>query len=154
MHYESLPEFIAQLPKEGRLLGLDVGSTTIGLALTDVARTIASPLLTIERKKISADIAQLNAAITKHYICGLIIGNPINMDGSLGPRVQSTRTFIRNITKHITLPMVLWDERMSTLVVERMMVEADLTRQRRAQLVDKLAATYLLQGAIDRMKNL
>jgi len=154
MLIEHTNDFAAILPRDGRLLGLDVGSVTIGMALTDAMRGIASPLSTIERKKLSADIVQLQTIIKKHSIIGLVIGNPINMDGSAGQRTQSTRTFISNIAKHISLPMLLWDERMSTMAVERMMIEADLTRQRRAELVDKLAATYILQGAIDRIKQL
>lgn len=154
MLYNTLPEFVAGIQPNSRLLGLDVGSTTIGLALTDASLRIASPLSTIERKKLTTDIEALKKIISDHAIGGLIIGDPINMDGSSGPRTQSTRTFISNIAKHIALPMLLWDERMSTMAVERMMVEADLTRQRRAKLVDKLAACYILQGAIDRIRTL
>lgn len=154
MLHPTLEEFIANTGQNGRLLGLDVGSTTIGLALSDAGRIVASPLFTIERKKLSADIESLQKTIAEHNIAGLIIGDPINMDGSSGPRTQSTRTFVSNISKQIKLPMLLWDERMSTMAVERMMVEADLTRQRRAQLVDKLAASYILQGALDRIRTL
>lgn len=154
MLLKTLEEFKATLPAQGRLLGLDVGDTTIGLALTDALRSIASPLHTIERKKLTSDIESLKQTIIKHHIKGFIIGNPINMDGSPGRRTQSTRTFVSNIAKQIELPMLLWDERLSTMAVERMMIEADMTRQRRAELVDKLAASYMLQGAIDRMNAL
>ncbi len=154
MLYETLEEYKAILPTDGRLLGLDVGENTIGLALTDARRGIASSLHTIERKKFAYDVSELKNFIAKHHIKGLVIGNPINMDGSQGPRTQSTRTFISNIAKHIELPMLLWDERMSSMAVERMMIEADMTRQRRAKLIDKLAASYILQGAIDRMNAL
>lgn len=150
MFIENQEDFTAALPKEGRLLGLDVGETTIGLALSDVLRGIATPFATIERKKFSKDIEQLKKFINEHKVCGLIIGHPINMDGSNGARTQSVRTFVSNISKQIVLPMTLWDERMSTMVVERMMLEADMSRKRRAELVDKLAASYILQGYLDR----
>jgi putative Holliday junction resolvase len=152
MLHPTSSDFTTALPKEGRLLGLDLGDTTIGLALTDAGRMIASPLETIERTKFAKDLAALGAIIAKHKVTGLVIGLPVNMDGSAGPRVQSTRTFISNISKTITLPMLLWDERMSTMAVERMMLEADMTRQRRAVLVDKLAASYMLQGYLDSVK--
>lgn len=149
MLIENQEKFAGILPKEGRLLGLDVGETTIGLALSDVLRGIATPFMTIERKKFSKDIEKLKTAITEQKVCGLVIGYPINMDGSLGARTQSVRTFVSNISKHIDLPMLLWDERMSTMAVEKMMIEADMSRKRRAELVDKLAASYILQGFLD-----
>ena len=142
-------EFTATLKTDERLLGLDVGETTIGIAMSDGGRMIATPLLTIDRKKFSKDIAELKAIIEKHKIGGLIIGHPLNMDGSEGRRTQSIRTFASNIAKHFDLPMLLWDERMSTMAVERMMLAADLSRKRRAELVDKLAASYILQGYLD-----
>jgi putative Holliday junction resolvase len=145
-------EFTALLAAHARLLGLDVGETTIGLALSDGSRAIASPLLTIERKKFSKDLAQLKEIIAKHQVAGLVIGYPVNMDGSHGPRTQSTRTFVSNVSKDIKLPMMLWDERLSTMAVERVMLEADLSRQRRAELVDKLAASYMLQGFLDSVR--
>ncbi len=149
MLLETPADFNRALPREARLLGLDFGSTTIGIALSDATRTVASPLETIERGKFGKDIEKLKSIIEKHKVAGLVIGNPVNMDGSSGPRVQSTRTFVSNISKHIDLPMLLWDERLSTAVVERMMIEADLSRARRAVLVDKLAASYMLQGYLD-----
>ena len=145
----SASEFAALLPPEARLLGLDVGEKTIGLALSDARRTIASPLSTIERSKFSKDIEALKKIIADHAVGGLVIGYPVNMDGSLGPRTQSIRTFAAHLQKPIDLPMLLWDERMSTMVVERVMLDADLSRQRRQQLVDKLAASYMLQGFLD-----
>ncbi len=150
MLIENQEEFTNILPKEARLLGLDVGETTIGLALSDVRRSIATPLSTIERSKFSKDIEQLKTIISTQKICGLVIGYPINMDGSSGRRTQSTRTFVSNISKHFDLPILLWDERLSTMVVERMMIEADMSRKRRAELVDKLAASYMLQGYLDK----
>jgi len=152
MLFSSPAEFAQTLPAQSRLLGLDVGKKTIGLALSDVLRGIASPLLTIERTKFSKDIKQLKNIIEKHAVGGLVVGYPVNMDGSFGPRAQSTRSFATNCSKHIDLPMLLWDERLSTLAVERAMLEADLSRQRREQLVDKLAASYMLQGFLDYLK--
>jgi putative Holliday junction resolvase len=152
MLIETAGEFARQLPKESRLLGLDVGDTTIGLALSDVLRSIASPLLTIERSKFSKDAKQLQDIIAKHKVAGLVIGYPVNMDGSHGPRTQSTRTFVSNLSKQVELPMLMWDERLTTMAVERAMLEADLSRQKRAQLVDKLAASYMLQGFLDSIR--
>ncbi len=152
MLYDSAAEFVRQIPAIARLMALDVGDTTIGLAMSDAMRSIASPLLTIERSKFTKDVAQLKDIVAKHKIGGLLIGYPINMDGSHGPRTQSTRTFVSNVNKHIELPMLLWDERLTTMAVERAMLEADLSRQKRAQLVDKLAASYMLQGFLDSIK--
>lgn len=152
MLLKTTSEFAQTLPKEARILGLDVGDTTIGLALSDVMRSIATPLETIERSKFSKDLEKLKSIIDKHKVAGLVIGYPVNMDGSEGPRTQSTRTFVSNISKSISLPMVMWDERMSTMAVERTMLEADMSRQRRAQLVDKLAASYMLQGLLDSIR--
>ncbi len=143
-------EFTASLPAHTRLLGLDVGDKTIGLALSDALRTIASPYDTIRRSKFTKDAATLSTITTEQKIGGLVIGYPVNMDGSEGPRCQSTRTFVSNLGKIISLPMLLWDERMSTMAVQRMMTdEADMSRARRAELVDKLAASYMLQGFLD-----
>lgn len=153
MLIDSSAEFLRLIPPHGRLLGLDVGSTTIGLALSDVMRGIATPLETIDRKKFTSDMERLRQIIGKQAVAGLVVGYPINMDGSLGPRTQSTRTFVSSMSKHIALPMLLWDERMSTMAVERAMLEADLSRARRAQLVDKLAASYMLQGFLDNVRH-
>jgi putative Holliday junction resolvase len=145
-------EFAAALPAGKRLLCLDVGETTIGLALSDTRRKVATPFDTISRGKFTQDITQLQHIISEQGVGGLVIGYPVNMDGSMGPRTQSTRTFAANIGKQIDLPMLLWDERMSTLAVSRMMEdEADLSRARRAELVDKLAASYMLQGLLDSL---
>jgi len=133
------------------LLGLDVGEKTIGLALSDARHVVASPLHTIARGKFTHDAKSLAALCTQHGVGALVIGYPINMDGSLGPRTQSTRTFASELEKHIALPILLWDERMSTLAVTRTMLEADLSRQRRGELVDKLAAAYMLQGCLDAL---
>ncbi len=139
------------LPRHARLLGLDLGTKTIGLALSDVGRQIASPLETIRRVKFQADAAALLRIAEKHAIAGLVIGLPLNMDGTEGPRVQSTRAFLRNLAPRTTLPITFWDERMSTLAVTRTLLDADASRARRAEVVDKMAAAYILQGALDRL---
>ncbi|MBU0724169.1 MAG: Holliday junction resolvase RuvX [Alphaproteobacteria bacterium] len=139
---------IAGLKPRARLLGLDVGSTTIGLAISDFSRTIASPLETITRGKLSKDLEALRGIIAGREVGALVIGLPINMDGSEGPRCQSTRQFARNI-EPLGLPHAFWDERLSTAAVTRLMIDADMTRKRRGELVDKMAAAYILQGALD-----
>lgn len=142
------------LPKGVRVMGLDLGTKTIGLALSDVERRICSPLETIRRTKFQADAASLLKHIEQHKIGALIIGLPLNMDGSEGPRVQSTRAFVRNLEKLTALPILYWDERLSTAAVTRTLLEADTSRARRAELVDKMAAAYILQGALDRLQRL
>lgn len=140
------------LAPEARLLGLDVGTKTIGLALSDVTRSIATPYETIRRTKFTSDAEILVDIVDKMEVGGLIIGLPINLDGSEGPRAQSTRAFARNLAKHIDLPMTFWDERLSTAAVERHLIEAGASRKRRAEVVDRMAAAYILQGALDRLK--
>lgn len=147
-----LPSLKAKLQPGQRLLGLDLGEKTIGLALSDISWTIASPLETIRRTKFSKDLEVLKTIATKHGVCGLVLGIPLNMDGSSGPRVQATRAFAANVEKLWGMPLAMWDERLSTAAVTRMMIEGDLSRARRAELVDKLAAAYILQGALDFMK--
>ncbi len=148
--HTTLAAFGATLPERGRLVGLDVGETTIGVAVSDERRQVASPQLTITRRKWSADVEALKAMIDGQLIVGIVIGYPINMDGSEGPRAQATRGFARNLRDVFDLPILLWDERLTTAAVTRMMEkEADLSRARRDELVDKLAASYLLQGALD-----
>ena len=136
-----------------RLLGLDVGSKTIGLALSDFTLTIASPLETIRRSKFTLDLEHLKKLITTREVGGLVIGLPVNMDGSEGPRCQSIRQFAANCAAGIDLPMAFWDERLSTAAVTRTLLEADTSRARRGELVDKMAAAYILQGALDRLRN-
>lgn len=138
-----------RLPAGRRYLGLDLGTKTIGLALSDAGHRIATPLRTLVRRKFTQDAAELAAVITAENVGALVLGLPVNMDGSEGPRCQATRAFARNIAGVARLPIALWDERMSTVAVERMMVEADLSRARRAELVDKLAAGYILQSYLD-----
>lgn len=136
------------LPQGGRLLGLDVGTKTIGTALCDAGWSFASPALLIKRTKFTADKAALGALIAEQQVKGLVIGLPLNLDGSDSPRTQSTRAFARNV-EDMGLPVLLWDERWSTAAVERQMIAEDLSRAKRAERVDKLAASYILQGAID-----
>ncbi len=147
----SIEEFAAALPAETAVMGLDLGTKTIGLAISDVGRRIASPLTTIRRTRFTADAAALLAEATTYRVAGLVIGLPLNMDGSEGPRAQATRAFARNLAGRTDLPIAFWDERLSTAAVTRTMIDGDLSRKRRGQLVDKAAAAYILQGALDRM---
>jgi putative Holliday junction resolvase len=140
------------LAPETRLLGLDVGTKTIGLALSDVTRSIATPYDTIKRTKFTSDAKALADIAGKMEVGALIIGLPLNLDGSEGPRAQSTRAFARNLAKHLALPITFWDERLSTAAVERHLIEADASRKRRAEVVDRMAAAYILQGALDRLR--
>lgn len=144
----SLPSL---LPKDAPVFGLDLGDKTIGIAISDVRRTIATPLETIERTKFRADAEKLLALAASNKIGALVMGLPLNMDGSEGPRAQSTRAFVRNLAPLTELPIVFWDERLTTAAVERTLIEADASRKRRAEVVDKMAAAYLLQGALDRL---
>jgi putative Holliday junction resolvase len=149
-----LTELALRLPKTGRLLGLDLGTKTIGLALSDLGRRIATPMETIRRKKFSLDVAELLAIAGKHEVVALVIGLPLDMDGSAGPRVQATRSFVRSLRPLTDLPITLWDERLSTVAVTRTLLEADASRARRAEVVDKMAAGFILQGALDRLQGL
>jgi putative Holliday junction resolvase len=146
----SVPEFRDSLPQGGRLAGLDVGTKTIGVALCDAGWTIASAAETIARGKFTADLGALKALFAAQSVRGVVIGLPLNLDGSDSPRTQSIRAFARNLSP-LGLPLLLWDERWSTQAVLRTLIEADASRARRAVLVDKLAASYILQGAIDAM---
>lgn len=137
-----------------RLLGLDLGEKTIGLALSDALRAVAMPLATLKRGKFKDDADALNALIAKEGVGGLVIGLPLNMDGSAGPAAQSARAFARNFAVRSDLPVVLWDERLSTAAVTRTLLAVDVSRARRARVVDKLAAAYILQGALDRLSRL
>jgi putative Holliday junction resolvase len=146
-----LLELSQRLNAGDRLLGLDVGTKTIGLALSDVMRQIATPLETIRRAKFAADAARLLQLAKEHGAGGLVLGLPVNLDGSEGPRAQSTRAFARNLAALTELPMAFWDERLSTAAAERVLLEADASRKRRAEVIDKMAAAYILQGALDRL---
>lgn len=145
-------EQFAALPRGARLMGVDLGTKTIGLALSDVERLIATPLETIRRTKFSADALRLKALAQEHGVAGLVIGLPLNMDGSEGPRAQATRAFVRNLRPIAALPTMLWDERLTTAAVTRMLIDADASRARRAAVVDRMAAAYILQGALDRLR--
>ena len=151
MSISTLQDLKAQLPTGLRLLGLDVGTKTIGLALSDPSLTVASPLQTIRRTKFTQDAQALEAIISEHGVGGLLVGLPLNMDGSEGRACQSVRQFAANLLERIDLPLAFQDERLSTAAVERMLVkEADMTRTHRAKVVDKAAAAYILQGALDQ----
>ncbi|MBI1181895.1 MAG: Holliday junction resolvase RuvX [Alphaproteobacteria bacterium] len=147
-----LQELKAALPRNGRLLGLDLGTKTIGLAISDGALLVASPLETIRRTKFTADAQALLAVIDRHGVTGLVLGLPVNMDGTEGPRCQSTRQFARNLMGLREVPFAFWDERLSTAAVQRAMIDADLSRARRAKVVDQMAAAYILQGALDFLR--
>ena len=142
------------LPPKGRLLGLDLGTKTIGLALSDVERRLASPLDTIRRTKFSADAEALMKRVGEFEICGLIIGLPLELDGKAGPRAQATRAFMRNLASLAPPPHAYWDERFSTALVTRELIARDVSRAKRAQVIDRLAAAYILQGALDRLGRL
>jgi putative pre-16S rRNA nuclease len=144
----------AALARNSRLLGLDVGRKTIGLAISDSSLRVASPLSTIRRAKFAADAQEINRIIAERGIGGLVIGLPIAMDGSEGPRCQSVRQFGTNLLGVIDLPVAFWDERFSTIGAERPLREAEMSHRRRADVIDKLAAAYILQGALDRLANL
>lgn len=141
----------ALLGRNQRLMGLDLGTRTIGLALSDVERRIATPFDTIRRTKFTRDVAVLRDAVGKHAVVALVIGLPLNMDGSEGPRAQSTRAFVRQAHPLLGLPFVFWDERLSTAAVTRALIDQDASRLRRAEVVDRMAAAYILQGALDRL---
>ncbi len=144
------PDFRAALPEGGRLLGLDVGTKTIGTALCDAGWSFASPALLIRRTKFQKDKAALAGLAREQAAAGLVIGLPLNLDGTDSPRTQSTRAFARNL-EDMGLPILLWDERWSTIAVERVLVEQDFSRARRAEMIDKMAAAHILQGAIDAL---
>ncbi len=149
-----IAELRSHLAPRQRLLGLDVGSKTIGLALSNGALSVATPLSTIRRTKLAPDTQALLDIIEENAVGALIVGLPVNMDGSEGPRCQSVRQFVANIEEPVGLPIALWDERLSTAAVTRQLIDADVSRKRRSRVVDKLAAAYILQGALDRLDNL
>lgn len=154
MDTDALRSFAEASRGGARLIGIDLGTKTIGLALSDLGRQIASPLETIKRVKFTLDAARLRVLCERHAVGGLVIGLPLNMDGSEGVRVQSTRSFVRNLKPLLDLPVLFYDERLSTAVVTRALIAADTSRAKRSALVDKLAATYILQGCLDRMRGL
>ena len=154
MIHDDIADFAATLPMGRGILGLDLGTKTIGVALSDRLLSVASPLETIKRKKFGVDAARLLDIATTREAGGIILGLPRNMDGSEGPRCQSTRAFARNLTTLTDLPITYWDERLSTVAAERALLEADATRKRRAEVIDNVAASYILQGALDRLRHM
>lgn len=154
MIYERIEELASGLPPGRALMGLDLGDKTIGVAVSDGLLSVASPLETIHRRKFGLDAARLLEIAAERRICGIILGLPRNMDGSEGPRCQSTRAFARNLERLTDLPLGYWDERLSTVAAERALLEADASRKRRAQVIDNIAASYILQGVLDRLGHL
>lgn len=147
-------DFAAALPRIGAIAGLDLGTKTIGVAVSDGLRQVASPLTVIRRQKFTLDAAELLRIASDRGLVGLVLGLPLNMDGSEGPRVQSTRAFARNLERLTPLPLAFWDERLSTVAAERALLEADASRRKRAEVIDQVAAGYILQGALDRLRHL
>jgi putative Holliday junction resolvase len=143
---------LSALPRGRRLLGFDLGTKTIGLALSDVGRSLATPLETLARGKFTRDAERIAAIVARYDVGGLVFGLPLNMDGTEGPRAQATHAFIRNLGRVVPLPVALWDERLSTAAVTRALIAADASRAKRAVVVDRMAAAYILQGALDRMR--
>ena len=144
-------ELEESLGEDERWLGIDVGAKTLGLALSDVTLTIATPLDTLRRGKFAGDAESLREIVERERIGGLVLGLPLNMDGSEGPRCQSVRQFARNLETRMDVPMTFWDERLSTVAVTRTLLDADASRKRRSEVVDKMAAAYILQGALDSL---
>ena len=154
MVFQSLSELIKYLPKKSRLLGLDVGRKTIGLAVSDSDMKIATTVGTIRRSKFTKDVKNLDAIITERLVNGLVLGLPISMDGNEGPACQSVRQFAVNLDNILEIGITFWDERLSTSAVERVLTkEADLSRNRRSEIIDKMAAAYILQGALDSLSS-
>lgn len=151
---EELIAFIEALSPHARLMGVDLGTKTIGLALSDVEKRIATPLETLKRVKFTPDVQQIKQLVERYEVGGLVFGLPLNMDGTEGPRSQATRAFVRNLKPLLPLPVLFWDERMSTMVVTRTLLDADTSRAKRADAVDKMAAAYILQGALDRYERI
>ena len=146
-----ITEFLAALPPNRAICGLDLGDKTIGIAVSDLRRSVATPIHTVRRVKFTTDAAELLAVLTERNIAGIILGLPMNMDGPPGPRVQSTQACARNLTKLTDLPITFWDERLSTVAAERALLEGDTSRKRRREVIDQIAASYILQGALDRL---
>jgi len=148
---DDVTDFAAMLPPRRGLAGLDLGEKTIGVAVSDLTLSVATPLLTIRRSKFTLDATELLAIVGARDLGGLVLGLPRNMDGSEGPRCQSTRAFARNLSRLTDLPITFWDERLSTVAAERALLEADTSRKRRKEVIDHVAAGYILQGLLDRL---
>ncbi len=151
---ETFEQQAARFASTGALFGLDLGEKTIGVAVCDPARQVATPVETIRRRKFMQDAEALKALAEARDVVGLVLGLPLNMDGTEGPRAQSTRAFARNLERVLPLPVAFWDERLSTAAIEREMIALDTTRARRAARIDEAAAAFILQGAIDRLRRL
>ena len=149
--FDDVEGFASALPPMRAIMGLDLGEKTIGVAMSDTFRSVATPLETVRRKKFGVDAERLLYLIAERNIAGIILGLPRNMDGSEGPRAQSARAFARNVSEKLDLPVALWDERLSTAAAERILLEADASRKRRAEVIDALAAQHILQGALNRL---
>ncbi len=147
----AIEDLALSLPPKARLIGIDLGSKTIGLAISDVERRIASPFRTLPRGAFAMNAETLTAIFSEHEVAGIVLGLPLDLNGRDSPRAQSTRAFARNLAVRTDLPIVFWDERFSTAVVIRSLIANDVSRARRAQVVDKMAAAYILQGALDRL---
>jgi putative holliday junction resolvase len=149
-----IAEFAAALPPNRAIAGLDLGDKTIGVAVSDLRRVVASPVEVIRREKFTLDAAKLLALLEARGAVGIVLGLPLNMDGSTGPRVQATQAFARNLEKLTAMPISFWDERLSTVAAERALLEADTSRKRRKEVIDQVAAGYILQGALDRLAHM
>lgn len=150
----AIEEFAAALPQSGAIAGLDLGEKTIGVAISDLRRSVATPVTIIRRLRFTEDAARLLELLGSRAVTGVLLGLPLNMDGSEGPRVQSTRAFARNLARLTDLPIFFWDERLSTVAATRALLEADASRKRRKEVIDQVAAGYILQGALDRMTHM
>jgi putative holliday junction resolvase len=149
-----LEAFAAGLPSQGRLMSLDVGTKTIGIAISDTTRMVASGVETLMRIKFGVDAEHLAGVVKTHSVVGVVIGLPTSLDGTAGPRVQATKAFASNLGPRLGLPLLLWDERLSTVAAERSLLEADASRRRRKEVIDKVAAVIILQGALERMREM
>lgn len=154
MIHDEIADLFAALPRNGAIAGLDFGEKTVGVAVSDLRRGIATPLLTIRRTKFTEDAAKLLEIVASRKLAGLVLGLPRNMDGSEGPRAQATRAFARNLSRLTDLPIGFWDERLSTVAAERALIEADTSRKRRKEVIDHVAAGYILQGVLDRLAHM
>ena len=150
----AIEDLAALLPPKARLMGVDLGTKTIGLALSDIERSIATPLVTLQREVFTKDANALIAEMRKYQVAALVLGMPVGLDGVAGPRAQATRAFARNFARLDATPIVYWDERLSTAAVTRDLIANDVSRARRAEVIDKMAAAYILQGALDRIRRL
>ena len=151
MIYHNFEAFVRELPEGRPLIGIDLGTKTIGIAVSDVERMIATPYYTLRRKDPKKDMGRLWQIATERSVCGIVLGMPMNMDGSDGPRTQATRAFARNLEMYMPKPLTFWDERLSTVAAERALLEADTSRAKRELVIDKVAASIILQGALDRI---